>query len=112
MGVAYKEDTDNVVAVLREVAAELQADADFGLHILDPLEVLGVDSFDDSQVVIKVRIKTVPLKQWAVGRELRRRIKKAFDARGIEIPFPHLSLYFGEASKPVLFQQAEASGGQ
>jgi small conductance mechanosensitive channel len=112
MGVAYKEDTDNVVAVLREVAADLQADSAFGPHILEPLEVLGVDSFDDSQVVVKVRIKTVPLKQWAVGRELRRRIKMTFDARGIEIPFPHLSLYFGEASKPILFQQAAVSEGR
>ena len=112
MGVAYKEDTDHVVAVLKEVAAELQEDGNFGPDILEPLEVLGVDSFDDSQVVVKVRIKTIPLKQWAVGRELRRRIKKAFDARNIEIPFPHLSLYFGESSKPVLFQQTETSGGR
>jgi len=71
------------------------------------LEVLGVDKFDDSAVIIKVRMKTVPIQQWAVGRELRRRIKKAFDQRGIEIPFPHLSVYFGEASKPFAVQVAE-----
>ena len=57
-------------------------------------------------MTIKVRIKTVPLKQWEVGRELRRRIKKAFDAKRIEIPFPHMSVYFGEASKPFPLQQA------
>jgi len=79
-----------------------------GLAPLEPLEVLGVDAFDDSQVTIKIRIKTVPLKQWEVGRELRRRIKKAFDARGIEIPFPHMSIYFGEASRP--FAVTHANG--
>jgi small conductance mechanosensitive channel len=106
VGVAYKEDTDHVVAVLREVGAELAADPDYRTSVLEPLEVLGVDAFEDSQIVIKTRIKTVPLKQWEVGRELRRRIKKAFDARSIEIPFPHLSVYFGEASAPFAFRQA------
>jgi len=100
MGVAYKEDTDQVVRVMRQVAEDLAADEAYGRHMLAPLEVLGVDAFDESQVTIKVRLKTQPLRQWEVGREYRRRVKKAFDARGIEIPFPHLSVYFGEASKP------------
>jgi small conductance mechanosensitive channel len=108
VGVAYKEDTDRVAAVLREVAAELAADPAYAVSVLEPLEVLGVDAFDDSAVVIKIRIKTVPLKQWEVGRELRRRIKKAFDAEGIEIPFPHLSVYAGEASRPFAVQQVSA----
>ncbi len=105
MGVAYKEDTDEVVKVMQQVAEELKADPTYGPSILTPLEVLGVDSFDDSQVTIKVRIMTLPLKQWEIGREYRRRIKKAFDARGIEIPFPHLSVYFGEASKPFKIEE-------
>jgi small conductance mechanosensitive channel len=100
MGVAYKEDTDLVVQVMRDVSAELQADAAIGPSMLEPIEILGVDAFEDSQVTIKARLKTVPRAQWAVGREYRRRLKKAFDAQGIEIPFPHLSVYFGEASKP------------
>jgi len=100
MGVAYKEDTDEVIKIMVEVAAEMQADPTYAPSMLAPLEVLGVDAFEDSQVTIKARLKTVPLKQWEVGREYRRRIKKAFDARGIEIPFPHVSVYFGEASKP------------
>ncbi len=100
VGVAYKEDTDAVTAVLKEVGADLQEDPAYAPSLLAPLEVLGVDAFGDSAVTIKVRIKTLPLKQWDVGRELRRRIKKAFDARRIEIPFPHLSVYFGEASRP------------
>ena len=109
IGVAYKEDTDHVSAVLHDVGADLTSDSDFSDSILSSLEILGVSEFGDSAVVIKIRIKTRPLKQWMIGRELRRRIKKAFDAEGIEIPFPHLSLYFGEASKPFLAQQAETS---
>jgi small-conductance mechanosensitive channel len=100
VGVAYKEDVDRVTDVLGAVGAELQADPAFGPRILEPLEILGVDAFADSAVVIKVRFKTIPIQQWNVGREMRRRIKRAFDAQGIEIPFPHLSVYFGEASKP------------
>lgn len=100
VGVAYKEDTDRVAEVLREVGADLAHDPALASLVLDALEVLGVDAFGDSQVTIKTRIKTRPLQQWTVGRELRRRIKKAFDAKGIEIPFPHVSVYFGEASRP------------
>jgi small conductance mechanosensitive channel len=110
VGVAYKEDTDAVTEVLKEVGAGLAADPDFAPSILAPLEVLGVDAFGDSQVTIKIRIKTLPLKQWDVGRELRRRIKKAFDARHIEIPFPHLSVYFGEASRPFDIRTTSAAG--
>lgn len=106
VGVAYKEDTDQVVAVLRQVADELSADPRFTKQVLEPLDVLGVDAFEDSQVTIKIRLKTVPIKQWEIGREMRRRIKKAFDAQGIEIPFPHVSVNFGEASKPFLHRQA------
>jgi small conductance mechanosensitive channel len=107
VGVAYKEDTDVVTGVLHEVGAEFAVDPLYQDALLEPLEVLGVDAFDDSQVTIKIRIKTVPLEQWAVGRELRRRIKMAFDTKGIEIPYPHMSVYFGEASKPIVVRQAD-----
>lgn len=96
VGVAYREDVDEVMAVLKEVAGELQADPEFGSDILEPLEMLGVDQFADSAVIIKCRITTKPIKQWRIGREMNRRIKKAFDARGIEIPFPHQTIYWGE----------------
>jgi len=109
VGVAYKEDVDHVTAVLREVADDLREDPVHGPNILEPLEVLGVDAFADSAVVIKVRIKTVPIQQWSIGREFRRRIKIAFDAKGIEIPFPHVSLYTGEASKPFPVRVREAA---
>jgi small-conductance mechanosensitive channel len=101
IGVAYKEDTDRVVKVLTTIAEEMMQEDEYKSSILEPLEVLGVDKFADSAVIIKVRIKTAPIKQWFVGREMNRRIKRKFDELGIEIPFPHLSLYFGEASKPV-----------
>jgi small-conductance mechanosensitive channel len=101
VGVAYKEDTDRVVAVLKEVGDQMMQEEEYRAAILEPLEILGVDKFDDSAVVIKARIKTLPIKQWLVGREMNRRIKKRFDELGIEIPFPHRSLYFGEASKPI-----------
>lgn len=96
IGVAYRENTDEVIEVLKEIDEEMRADPDFGELILEPLEVFGVDKFDDSAVVIKARIKTKPIQQWNVGREFNRRIKHAFDARNIEIPFPHTTLYFGE----------------
>jgi moderate conductance mechanosensitive channel len=88
LGISYREDPDRVADVLREVGAEMQNDPRFAPSILGPLEVLGVDAFADSAVVLKFRIKTMPLKQWEVGRELRKRIKKRFDLEGIEIPFP------------------------
>ena len=109
VGVAYKEDTDRVSDVLRGVGTEVQGDPNFGPHILDELEILGVDDFADSAVNIKIRMKTRPLKQWMVGRELRRRIKKAFDAQGIEIPFPQVSMYMGEVSSPFLTRQMSAT---
>jgi len=108
VGVAYKEDTDRVVEVMREVAESMRQDEKFAAKILEPIEIFGVDNFGDSEVTIKARLKTMPIEQWNVGREYRRRLKKAFDAQGIEIPFPHRSLYMGDASKPfeVLLKQA------
>ncbi|MEE8241680.1 MAG: mechanosensitive ion channel family protein, partial [Nitrospirales bacterium] len=92
----YREDVDEVMAVLKDVGAELQTDPEFNSDILEPLEMLGVDQFADSAVIIKCRIKTQPIQQWRIGREMNRRIKKAFDAKGIEIPFPHRTIYWGE----------------
>lgn len=100
VGVAYKEDTDRVIDVMTEVAEDLRSDPSFGSSILGPIEVFGVDAFKDSEVTIKARLKTLPSQQWNVGREYRRRLKKAFDARGIEIPFPHQSLSMSSASGP------------
>ena len=108
-GVAYKEDTDHVVEVMRRVAEEMQGESDYGSVMLGPIEIFGVDDFADSAVVIKARLKTRPMQQFTVGREYRRRLKKAFDAEGIEIPFPHRTLYMGEASQPFELLTKEAS---
>ncbi|MBA2302387.1 MAG: mechanosensitive ion channel [Acidobacteria bacterium] len=88
LGISYREDPDRVAGVLKEIGAGMQADDRFGPVILAPIEVLGVNGFGDWAVQLQLRIKTVPLKQWEVGRELRRRILRVFDERGIEIPFP------------------------
>lgn len=97
VGVAYREDTDEAVGVMRETGAQMRADPAFGPKILDDLEIAGVDKWDDSAVILRCRFKVKPLEQWDVRREFLRRLKKAFDARGIEIPFPHLTLYAGVA---------------
>jgi small conductance mechanosensitive channel len=101
IGVAYKENTDKVIEVMTRVGSEMKQDAIVGSFMLEEPEIFGVDKFDNSAVVIKGRIKTKPIRQWEVGREYLRRIKLAFDIAGIEIPFPHQTLYFGEASKPI-----------
>ena len=96
VGIAYRENVDEVMEVLKQIGAELQEDPTFGPLIKEPLEIAGLDSFGDSAVVIKARIKTLPIKQWATGREFNKRMKKRFDELGIEIPFPHTTIYMGE----------------
>jgi len=96
IGVAYREDVDEVMHVISEVGRQLRADEAYADDILDDVEVLGVDQFADSAVIIKARIKTRPIKQWRVGREFNRRLKIAFDKRDIEIPFPHVTVYMGQ----------------
>lgn len=96
IGVAYREDTDEVARIMRDVSAALRNDAQYAEDILEDIEILGVDKFADSAVIIKARIKTLPIKQWSIGREFNRRLKKAFDAAGIEIPFPHITVYAGQ----------------
>jgi small conductance mechanosensitive channel len=86
---------DRVIAVLHEPGVALQADPVCRRAILAPLEVMGVDAFCSSAVIIKARFKTVPSEQWSVGREFNRRMKIRFDELGVEMPFPHLRLYLG-----------------
>lgn len=96
LGVSYREDIDSVIAVIKELGEEMHNDAEIGAHIIDPIEVFGIDKFADSAVVIGGRFKTLPGKQWAVGREFNRRVKKRFDELGIALPYPSSTLYFGE----------------
>ena len=113
IGVAYKENTDRVVEALLEVCAGMRQDETYGPLILEEPEIFGVDKLGDSAVVIKGRIKTMPIRQWMVGREFLRRVKYAFDEQGIEIPFPHRTIYAGEASRPLPVELLERrqSGG-
>jgi small conductance mechanosensitive channel len=96
IGVAYRENVDQVIEVIKEVDEALRADEYFGPSILEPIEILGLDRFADSAVIVRARTKTKPIKQWEVGREFNRRLKMRFDEMGIEIPFPHQTIYFGE----------------
>ena len=101
IGVAYKEDVDEVMKIMKQVGDDLKNDEKFKEVILEPLEIFGLNEFADSALVFKARIKTQPLQQWAVGREYRKRLKKAFDANGVEIPFPHTTVYWGEKIDPL-----------
>ncbi|MFH2133715.1 MAG: mechanosensitive ion channel family protein [Pseudomonadota bacterium] len=95
-GVAYREDLDEVYRVAHETAAAMRADPEMGPKILEDLEIQGVQNWGDSAVVIRCRFKTEALEQWDVRRKFLVWLKKAFDAHGIEIPYPHLTLYAGQ----------------
>ncbi|WP_111655532.1 mechanosensitive channel protein [Isoalcanivorax indicus] len=113
-GVAYREDTDEVIGLLRDAFDELVSDEEQRAKILGELEVHGVTALGDSSVDIRVRIKTLPGVQWAVGRAYNRLVKRHLDAAGVEIPFPHMTLYFGQDKDgsappaPVQIQQPKA----
>lgn len=92
-GVLYREDPDQVIQVMREVGAELGADPAWAPVILEPLDIWGLDRFTDSAMVIRARLKVAPTKQWGVGREFNRRLKKAFDRHGIEMPSMNQTRY-------------------
>lgn len=97
--IGYRQDSDRVVALMRRVFEELRQDPTHGSSILEPIEIFGVDAFKDSGVVIKARLKTVPIQQWTVGREYRRRLLMAFAAEGVELPAARV-VQVGDAGKP------------
>jgi small conductance mechanosensitive channel len=97
IGVAYREDVDEVFEVIEQVGAGLQADEPYSEWIKEAIDILGLDEFADSAMIIKARIRVEPMRQWKVKREFNRRLKKAFDERNIEIPFPHITMYQGHA---------------
>jgi len=100
VGVAYKEDVDRVIKVLNEIGDEIAADPYFGLMLITPPQVLRLNALDDSAVTFKMLGDCKPMKQWEIMGEMRRRIKIRLDAEGIEIPFPHQTIYWGEAQPP------------
>ncbi|WAC08114.1 MAG: mechanosensitive ion channel family protein [Thermodesulfobacteriota bacterium] len=96
IGIAYREDVDEVFDVIKGVDEALRSDPDYHDDIFEPIEIFGLDKFGDSSVIIKARTKTKPGKQWRVAREFNRRLKIKFDEKNIEIPFPHLTLFLGK----------------
>jgi moderate conductance mechanosensitive channel len=111
IGVAYREDIGEVKAAMQE-AFELLMETDHRFHILEPLDIQGVTGFGDSAVMVRARIKTRPGMQWGTGRAYNELIKQVFDRHGIEIPFPHVTLYMGEdkqgRSPPLNLRRATA----
>lgn len=101
IGVAYKDDVDHVISVIHRVGEDLRADPHFGSKMIEDIEVFGLDSFADSAVVIKARLKTLPRAQWEVGREYRRRLKYVFEKEGIDIPFPQRVVQFSGATNDI-----------
>lgn len=92
ISVAYKEDIEKVMDVIKEIYEKLKQNPQYAQDILEPIEILGLDKFADSAIIIKARIKTKPIKQWAITREFNLILKKKFDELNIEIPFPQITL--------------------
>ncbi|MFN3545217.1 MAG: mechanosensitive ion channel family protein [Thiobacillus sp.] len=114
VGVAYREDIDEVFAVMREVGAAMRADPELADKIEEDIEINGVDRWADSSVIVRCRFKVKPLEQWGVRRAFLYRLKQAFDAAGIEIPYPHLTVYAGQGKRgdaPALPLRLETSAG-
>lgn len=94
IGVSYKESIDNVIKALKEIDEDFRNNSRVKDYVLAPLEIFGLDSFEDSAIIVKARIRTTPIKQWEVGREFNKYIKAKFDEKGIEIPFPQRTVHF------------------
>lgn len=111
-GVSYDEDVDRVATVLREIGDEMAKDPVWAERLLAPLEVLGLERFEASAVVIRSRFRTQALQQWAVLREFNRRMKRRFQDEGIAFPYPQTTLWFGEdkagQAPPVHVRQDQA----
>jgi small conductance mechanosensitive channel len=100
VGIAYREDPDEALAAIRDVAAGMRADSAWQDKLAEDIEIIGVERLADSAVILRARFRVVPpIQQWNVRREFLKRLKKAYDERGIEIPFPHLTVYAGSDKK-------------
>ncbi len=95
IGVAYREDIDTAKAAMLAAYEDLQADPAWSIKLLGGIEWFGVNALDESSVVLRARLKTRPGEQWAVGRAYTEMVKKRFDAEGIQIPYPQVTLWFG-----------------
>lgn len=94
--VAFRENVDDVIAVMLEVGAQMRADPAFAPRLLADLEIAGVNDWAESALIIRCRFRTMPIEQWGIKREYLRRAKAAFDVHGIEIPYPHITVYAGQ----------------
>lgn len=101
ISIAYDENIDRVMSVMRAVGEALRYDPIFSERILDNLEIAGVEAWADSAVIIRCRFRVIPLEQWNVRREFLHRLKNAFDLEGIEIPFPHIKLVPSPCPSPI-----------
>jgi small conductance mechanosensitive channel len=99
IGVAYRENVDEVMKVIEDLGREMAEDPTLGPNIITPLDAQGVQSLDDSAVIIRAKMKVSPGTQWGMKREFNRRLKNRFDELGIEIPFPQRAITFGEDKK-------------
>jgi small conductance mechanosensitive channel len=100
LGVDYGENTDRVVALVREAGDDLMKDPAYAPFILEPVEFVGGEDVKGTSGSVRMRIKTVPLKQWEVGRELRRRLRLALSRAGIRAPVPKLDVTLTERNEP------------
>ena len=108
--VAYDADIDQVLKLIDAVGVEMDRDQQWQEQIIERPQVLGVDNFGDRGLIVRVWIKTQPLKQWDVAREYRRRLKIAFDSAGIEIPVPQQAIWLNNApSLPLPLDRKDAS---
>jgi small conductance mechanosensitive channel len=114
IGVAYRERIPEVKQAMQDAFDKLR-ETSFAAEIIGDFEMQGITEFADSAVVVRARIKTLPGKQWALGRAYSELVKEIFDERGIEIPFPHVTLYMGELkdgnTPPLRVQSASAATG-
>jgi small-conductance mechanosensitive channel len=101
VGISYTSDVDTAMSVMREVGTSMRLDPVQGTRILGDLEVAGVERWADSAVVIRARFKVAPLEQWNVRREMLRRLKKAFDRAGIEVPFPQMVVHLPNTTQSI-----------
>lgn len=99
--VGYDENIAKVMQIMHEVGASIMQDTQLQGKVLDKLDIAGVDNLAESAVIIRCRMKVRPLEQWTIKREYLKRIKNAFDAQQIEIPFPHLTVYQGPTAEPL-----------
>lgn len=96
VNIAYRESIDEAFDVMRKVGLEMRASAEYAAKMVEDIDIAGVQDWADSALVLRCRFKVIPLEQWGVRREFLRRLKEAFDARGIEIPYPHVTIYVGQ----------------